>query len=326
MGSSPLPTQAQRRNEKSGVALQQIEDTAQRGSYHFNDHYDDMIRCLGIQIEDVMDKVYDQARSVGTIQPNDNAQLTRINDPADPKAISTRGDHQVTVSTGPSFDSEREADKALAETLMASPFAPQIADLVIKLGGGGPIRDEIAERLTPPQFAKRPDGEQPSPGELQAQAQLQQMQQVMQEMGQKLQLDTVKTESAEKIKAAELQMRAQEAEAKNALEREKMRLEFQQQVELQKMKDATALQTAYIAANKQAESEAQRAEYEAIALEREQRHEAYQAERDRQHDEQMARVNQTHEAVLAQSKATKTRKVTKDENGRIVGMTEETSA
>ena len=43
MGISPLPTEAQARSQKSGKALQRIEESGQRGTFHFVDHYDDAI-------------------------------------------------------------------------------------------------------------------------------------------------------------------------------------------------------------------------------------------------------------------------------------------
>jgi len=209
MGSSPLPTSAQRRNEKSGIALQQIEDTSQRGSYHFNDHYDDMIRQVGVILEDLIAQVIDTAREVGVREPNGTATVQRVNDPTDPRAVSTQGEHDVTVSTGAAYESERAAESAFADTLMASPFAPLVADLAIKLKGGGPTLDAIAERLTPPQFAKPTDGQAASPQQLQTQlqqlqGQLQQVQQAAQQMGQALQTKQAEIASDERVTAAKL--------------------------------------------------------------------------------------------------------------------------
>jgi hypothetical protein len=52
MGISPLPTDAQRHSQKSGVALRQIESSGQKGSFHFVDHYELMIERTGVIIED----------------------------------------------------------------------------------------------------------------------------------------------------------------------------------------------------------------------------------------------------------------------------------
>jgi hypothetical protein len=65
MGVSPLPSSAQRRNEKSGVALQQIEASSQKGTYHFIDNFDHMLRQVGVIAEDLMGSTYDTPRDVG---------------------------------------------------------------------------------------------------------------------------------------------------------------------------------------------------------------------------------------------------------------------
>jgi len=257
MGSSPLPSSAQRRNEKSGVALQQIADTSQMGSFHFNDHYDDMIRFVGVIVEDLIDKVLDTARDVGVRQPNDTASRQRINDPTDPDSVSTKGDHSVTVSTGPAYESEREAESAFADVLMQSPFAPLIADLAVKLKGGGPTLDEIAERLTPPQFKKPKEGEGPDPQQLAQQAaqqgeQLQQAQQVIQQLQSQVQTDQAKQQAAKEIAQLEQQTKmqlaaaAQQAQAQIAaqqadLEREKLEHDGQIKLQIAAMTQETQL-------------------------------------------------------------------------------------
>lgn len=155
MGSSPLPTSAQRRNEKSGVALKQIEDTAQKGSYHFIDHYDEAIQATGAILNELIPHYYDTARDVTVRKADDTAQQVRINDPQspDPEAqqplLTTQGEHDVTIATGPSYDSEREAASDFADLLLQQPqvFA-LVAPLVIKLKNLGPIGDQIAEILT----------------------------------------------------------------------------------------------------------------------------------------------------------------------------------
>lgn len=209
MGQTPLPTQAQRRNEKSGVALKHIEETGQRGSFHFIDHYLDMITQVGVVVEDLMDKVYDTARHVGIRRANESAEIVRIND-GSPGSISTKGDHIVTVSTGPSFESEREAASDFADTLAS--ISPEIfavlGPLIVKLKNLGPIGDEMVELLEamqPPPVqelrkAKEQQGQQASPEQAQAElvqvkAQLQQVMQAAQEMQQALETEQAKQQA-----------------------------------------------------------------------------------------------------------------------------------
>lgn len=278
MGSTPLPTQAQRRNEKSGKALERIDQSAQRGNFHFVDHYNDMIQHVGVIVEDLMDKIYDTARDVGIRKPDETAEVVAINQPqaADgkkPTLPSTKGDHQVTVSTGPSFDSEREAASEFADLLMGTPFAPRIGDLAVKLKGGGPIMDQIAERLTPPEFNKPKDGEQPTPEQLrqqlgQAQAQVQQLEQIAAGMKQALDTDAAKQKAT----------------------LEKAKLDAGSAIILQKMKDATSIAVAKINALTKGIVSANAAEVEAIAL----AHDAEQADLARAHDVALGAQQHAH--------------------------------
>lgn len=166
MMGSPLPTDAQRHNQKSGVALEKIDSNSQKGSFHFVDHYKDMIRHVGVMIEDLMGKIHDTAREIGVRKANETAKVVKVNDPTDPESVSTQGDYLVTVSTGPSFESEREAASDFADTLAQNPqIFPLIGPLVVKLKNLGPIGDEIAkalEVLQPPELRVQKDG-QPDP-------------------------------------------------------------------------------------------------------------------------------------------------------------------
>lgn len=128
MGISPLPTAAQRRGEKSGVALEKIDTAQQRGAFHYVDHYDLMIERNGILLEDLYSVVLDTARDLPVRLPNDNATTARINDPRDPKSISTNGTYRVTISTGPSNDSQREAADDFVDQMVSNlPTIEQVA-------------------------------------------------------------------------------------------------------------------------------------------------------------------------------------------------------
>jgi hypothetical protein len=290
MMGSPLPTQAQRHNEKSGVALKQIDSNAQKGSFHFYDHYKDMVRHVGVMVEDLMDKIYDTARDVGTRQANEQAKQQRINDPTDPESIDTRGDYLVTVSTGPSFDSQRDEASDFADTLAQNPQVfPLIGPMVVRLKKLGPIGDEIAEALEalqPPELRKKKEGEQgPDPRMLAAEngqlkQQLQQASQIIQTEQHKGQAQIEKTKIDAQVSMQIEQMKAQLA------------------IELRKMQDATAIRVAEIAAQVKGLVTGHDAAHEAAALHMAQQHEAIQNERDRQHEALMAQ--QAHDQQLEQ--------------------------
>lgn len=52
MGITPLPTSAQRQNEKSGVALEKIQNQEAIGSFHFTDNHDRALHNAGWQINE----------------------------------------------------------------------------------------------------------------------------------------------------------------------------------------------------------------------------------------------------------------------------------
>jgi hypothetical protein len=249
MGISALPTAAQRFNEKSGIALERIQNQQERGSYHFIDAYEDAIEQTGRILDDLLDSTYDTEREVGLRKPDDKQIVVPINTrepvqvPGSEKPVqyqTGQGDHDITISTGQSYDSQREEASEFADTLAQIPeLLPRIADLVVKLKNLGPIGDEIAKRLAPPDQNQQG---QAGPGPAQVQALMQQHEQLTQALNgaqQKLESKQAELDSKERIAAADnatqikiaemnLAAKAGEMETKHNLE------EFRQDVELSK--------------------------------------------------------------------------------------------
>lgn len=277
MGTSPLPTSAQRRNEKSGKALQQIEESGQKGSFHFVDHYEASIRRTGEILNDLIPHYYDAPRDVTLRKPDDSPVQVRLNDPTwmdpdtqKPTLLSMKdGTFDVTISTGPAFDSQREAESEFADLLLQTPFANLIADLAIRLKNLGPVGEEIADRLTPPQFRKPKDGK----------VDVTLLQQQLVDAKEYIDTLTKQVESlTDEIKSDQVKGKVQ--------------------IELQKMKNAAAIRIAEIGAlAKGLQLEAQHeAQHEAQAL----GHvfDAEEAEADRQH--QAAMAERGHQQALEQ--------------------------
>ena len=188
-----LPTAAQARNEKSKIALDKIDQTFQKGSFHFYDHYEGMIRQTGVVIEEVFDKFYDARRKISVRKADDSTSSVWINDDANQEAVNVKGRHTVTVSSGPDFDSTREAGSDFADALLANDKlmmllgpakAQQLAALAVKLKvretGIGAIGEQIVDIIAP-----APD-KQLTPEQMQQQivelrGQLQQAQQMLEQ-------------------------------------------------------------------------------------------------------------------------------------------------
>lgn len=222
----------------SGIALQEQKRAGDLGSFDFQDHYDDFLMFLGEQYDDLLDHYDDASKEIATRLPNGDVEMVTINtktgrdtrgNPAyGPKDRQMSGRHTITIATGPSFDSQREAGKDAAMTLLSNPAAfPVVASDAVKLLDLGPIGDQMAEDLgflQPPamqQARAMKDGGGPDPAQLQQEnAQLKQRVQhaeaVMQE--QDGQLKGKQAEIASKEKIAEMEIASKERIA--ALDRE----------------------------------------------------------------------------------------------------------
>lgn len=298
MGMSPLPTQAQRRNEKSGKALQQMESAAQRGSFHLVDSYDGMVTQCGEIIQDAFGYTYDSPRDLGVITPLGKAETIRINDQADPKSVSALGDYQVTVSAGPSNESQQQTADDLVDTLvgnigMVAEISGKKAAQVV-LGESirhkvqGPSGDQLADVINPPQT----DGQMGPEQAQMAMAENQELKQAVAKLQQMVQADQVKYAAQFKIE----EMKAtKDAILKIALKR------MDQQTATQT--NAAKIETARISAAKQSEDLLAEAREEAIALGLEHEHESREEDKARAHEVGMAALGHGHSMAQSQHQA-----------------------
>lgn len=168
MGISALPTTALRKNEKSGVALQEIRDSEQKGSYHFIDNAERALEFAGKVIVDLLPKVIDTERELGAIKKDESYEVVKVNPEspeqgadAKPWQVLDDAPHDVMISTGPSFQSQREETQAFVDGLignqqfiqlgLANPqsAAAKILALAIRMRQLGPLGDEMADAVDP---------------------------------------------------------------------------------------------------------------------------------------------------------------------------------
>lgn len=167
MGLQALPTAAQRQNQKSGIAMEKIESQQAIGSYHLIDNYERAIALTGRIINHWL-----SATDIGEVQrpvrlSDGKHQLVKIN--TDSPVVEDdnheyhfpiaddEGRYQVTVSSGPSFESQRAEGSDFANTLVGNlqglpltpPQAAQILALVIRLKQLGPLGDQMADIISP---------------------------------------------------------------------------------------------------------------------------------------------------------------------------------
>jgi hypothetical protein len=174
-----------RSNETSGRAILARQREGDVSTFHFIDNLSRAIRHTGRIIIDLIPHVYNAARIVRVIGEDGSQQAQAVNQQApemdergQPKVDEfgnavmaihdlTVGKYDLTVSTGPSYTTQRqETADQMMQLIQAYPAAaPLVGDILVKsLDWQG--ADEIAERIRrmiPPQAT----GEQPIPPQVQ---------------------------------------------------------------------------------------------------------------------------------------------------------------
>lgn len=158
---------------RSGIALQTLAKQTFEGNYHFIDTYDNAVKLSGRIIDDLIAVTYDTERDQALRDETDTHTMVRLHDeyfidPRDPKGgaklLDTGiGDHQVTISTGPSQDSQRDAVDEFLNSIVSNPqivglamqnpqsTAAKLLAMAIRLKNLGPLGDKMAEDVSPDQ-------------------------------------------------------------------------------------------------------------------------------------------------------------------------------
>jgi len=222
-----------RSNESSGIAITRRATQAQVSNFHFVDNLSRSIRHLGRCLVDIIPKIYDAERTVRILGEDDEERIVTLNAIFQEQGKAKHydlsvGKYDVNVSVGPSYTSKRQ--EAVESMIQMSQYNPRIAesasDLMVK-NMDWPGAQEIAERLRktiPPELL---DDKSKEPIPPQAQAQIQQLSQLSEQLTEKLneaqdQLDnkTLELESKERIELAkidkDLRIKAAELDSKHA--------------------------------------------------------------------------------------------------------------
>ena len=202
MGITPLPDAAQRRNQKSGVALEKIDDMESLGSFQFVDRYENgFLHNMGWQINELITPILDTQREMpiakadgtrsvmqlvgNTSHPMDEDGAYEVQsadgEPLDEGHLHTgKGEFDVTISTGPSYQSEREEQDDFVDSLIQNianlpqPGTPQAKVLALGIRMRptlGAIGQQIADVFDPPDPSNLPPQAQAIVAQLQGQLQ-----------------------------------------------------------------------------------------------------------------------------------------------------------
>lgn len=182
-----------RSNEQSGRAILARQKEGDVANFHYIDNLSRSIRYLGEILVDLIPKIYDAQRIVRILHEDGESELVTINAKhKDKKGVEqlfdvTTGKYDVAVTTGPSFTTRRqEAAQSMIEVTQAYPKMMDVAGDVLVRNMDWPGSSEVAERLKkllPPQLQEDDEGGGVPP---QVQAQMQQMQQMIQALTESL--------------------------------------------------------------------------------------------------------------------------------------------
>lgn len=264
----------QQSNEKSGKAILARQKEGDVSTSNYADTFGRALLYGGIIFEDLSKKIYDGSREIQVMSEDKKTRTVKINqkyaDPKTGKPVNydmTKGDREVAITTGPSYSTKREESReAQIQLFQAAPQAMLPALPMIIRSMDWPNADKTAdavERGLPPELrdperqAEQMKGVPPA-----VQAQMQQAQQIIEQLGAALQEAQAAAQSKQQedqIKMGELQVKAQSAQTtaeKNQLdaeikaaelqfEREKLAAETaieEQRIELEKIKYMAELQ------------------------------------------------------------------------------------
>lgn len=207
-----------RSNENSGVAIQRRANQSQTSNFHFIDNLSRSIKHGGRICIDIMPKIYDTERVVRTIGEDGQQEIVHINQIFEKggQEVSYNlgaGKYDLIVETGPSYATKRqEAAAAMIDMSKAYPKVAEVAgDLIVKnmdWPGAQEISDRLKKTLAPGLVEDKDKPQIPQ----EIQAQMSQMQQVLQQQGaaldeaqKALENKTLELESKERIEFAKLE-------------------------------------------------------------------------------------------------------------------------
>lgn len=219
--------------QQSGKAISAVQQQGLVANSNFLDNLQRTKRAIGKSLLEWIPAVYDTARLVHLIDPSGKKKQAIVHagpenkpgpDFAKPPNVSdiydlSLGEYDVTISTGPSFATERaESEARLLELFKVLPGLAAIgADIVLE-NSDNPASQALAKRakaMLPPQVQDQDDPETALP---RLQAQNQQMQQLLQKAHQAVMTLSKVVSQQEisahtKIQVAEIQAEAQMAQA-----------------------------------------------------------------------------------------------------------------
>jgi hypothetical protein len=232
-------------DEKSGKAILARQQQSHGSNFHFVDNLSRSLRHAGRIIVDLIPHIYDTKRTMRIIGEDGSQSVVQLDPDAAQEQAKlaqgvkrtlfdvTTGKYDVTVSTGPSYQTKRqEAVTSQMQLVSSFPQIMPVAGDIMVRNMDWPGADKIADRMEkmlPPQLQEK-EGQLPPQVQQQVAQLTQQNQQLQQALAQtteqlksKTNIEAMKLESQERVHFSQLQF---EKESRIPLDYEKLRVQL----------------------------------------------------------------------------------------------------
>jgi len=242
-------------NDQSGLAIKALQNQGSLGNYNFSDNLSRAIRLEGLMLIDLIPHIYDTKRTIRIIGIDEEHKMVQIDPNAPVMSLYDEsyadldgverifnlkaGKYDVTVSSGPSYQTKRIEDaNILFELIGKDPnLMAQYADIVFQALDSpiGLQMTERAQKLLPPQLQPKSKGGKQTLDQLQQQVQEQQG--MIQQLTQTLQKETALADKQQnELQIAQLQQQTELLKHKTQMEHDTNKIVFASQMEELKMK------------------------------------------------------------------------------------------
>lgn len=309
------PSLGERTTGQSGVAINALQRQGERANAHLLDNMTRSVRRAGKVALEMIPTVYDVPRVLRIVNPDQSHRMVTINEQFMLEGVAriydlTVGRYDVTISTGPSYNSRRqEFVQSVLSLVQAAPETMAfVMDLLVR-NMDWPGAAEIADRLKKmlPQQLQDPEknadgsaGPPPLPAAIQAQIQQMMQQNAMlvqelQKVSQTLESKRLDIESKERIagQTNEVALVIADLKTQSTQSLAMMREEFASIADrLQHMNVGQSIEQDAM------NSEADRQQQTDLAA-ADQQHQAGQGEADRQHQAAQSELDRQHQVAQA---------------------------
>lgn len=246
-------------NETSGVAIDKRDAQGDTSTYVYIDNMEASITVTGRMLVDLIPHYYSDERIIRILGEDGEVEKFEAINKLMPDGTTwndvTRGQYDVTVTTGPAYATKRQqASENMLKLMQVFPNLQAVAGDVALKAMDFPLADKLADRVRktlPPGIDEEVDREreesganqqqQPSPEQMALMAEQERKQAELQmkgqEMAMKLQLQQAEAASRAELAREEIQARIQleREKAQAQLEADRERSQFEANLALQKM-------------------------------------------------------------------------------------------